>query len=382
MPSDRKQVVILYAETKLQKSIDLSGSLTVASAKKEGMVAIRDHLNILPGVPPVSLDPECTDFYPVPKDDNVTIRSLKGNLTMVVYPEPPRGQHLTPSPFVDALQSAIREVRDFKDQQNVAPLIREERVRSNAKPIENDNLLRRFEAMEEKIGRDIAELRQEKADLKRGNIGLKDDIEELKRVNAGLQDAVEELRRVNAGLQDAVEELRRDNTGLKQDNTGLKRDNTGLKHDIKELTEQMDETIRAVLGDKVAIDKIRRRVLLDMGRQQLAVICGHKDWIEWKDSQKAISTSGEDFAIRTAMIIEAEVVLRDSKDASEYWKAVGRDHSTLRLLIHRNHIRTHANIAAHTSSEKDISESVLALTATGDRTHMIIIFRAVYNNEP
>jgi hypothetical protein len=63
MPSDRKQVVVLYAETKLQKSIDLPGSSTVARAKEEGMIAIKDHLNILLGVPHVSLDPDCTDFY-------------------------------------------------------------------------------------------------------------------------------------------------------------------------------------------------------------------------------------------------------------------------------------------------------------------------------
>jgi hypothetical protein len=65
MPSDRKQVVVLYAETKLQKSIDLPGSATAANAKEEAMVAIRDHLiHMLPGVPPISLDPDCTDFYP------------------------------------------------------------------------------------------------------------------------------------------------------------------------------------------------------------------------------------------------------------------------------------------------------------------------------
>jgi hypothetical protein len=45
---------------------------------------------------------------------------------MVVYPQPPEGQHLTPSPFVDALQSAVHEVRDIKAQQNVAPLAREQ----------------------------------------------------------------------------------------------------------------------------------------------------------------------------------------------------------------------------------------------------------------
>lgn len=160
------------------------------------MVAIRDHLNILPAVPPVSLDPDCTDFYPAIKDDNTIIRSLKGNLTMVVYPEPPEGQRLTPSPFVDALQSAVREVRDVKAQQNTASLIKEESAKCNVKPADNDVLLRRFEAMEEKIGRDIAELMREIA-------GLKHNVEEL----AGLKPAIEELRRENAGLKHDIKEL-------------------------------------------------------------------------------------------------------------------------------------------------------------------------------
>lgn len=325
MPSDRKQVVVLYAETKLQKSIDLPGSSTVARAKEEGMIAIKDHLNLLPGVPHVSLDPDCTDFYPAPKNDNTMIRSLEGNLTMVVYPEPPKGQRLTPSPFVDALQSASHEVRDLKAQKNAASLIGEECPKRNVKPVSIDALLRRFEAMEERFGQDIAELKRDNAELKRGN--------------------------------------------------------AELKWDNAELSDRIDEAMRAVLGDKVAIDKIRRRVLLDMGRDQLAVICGHENWREWKE-KKAISTPSDDFAVRTAMMTEVETTLRDSNDPSEYWKAVGQDRSTLRLLIHRNHIRTYADIAAHSSTEQHIAESVLALAAPSDRTHMTAIFCAVFNKEP
>lgn len=82
------------------------------------------------------------------------------------------------------------------------------------------------------------------------------------------------------------------------------------------------------------------------------------------------------------MMTEVEMILRDSNDPSEYWKAVGRDHSTLRLLIHRNHIRTYADIAAHSSTEKNIAESVLALAAPSDRTHMTTIFCAVFDKEP
>ncbi|KAG0696623.1 hypothetical protein DFH29DRAFT_193732 [Suillus ampliporus] len=130
MSSNHKRLIVLYAEAKLQKSIDLPNSFTVAKAKQEGMTAIRDQLQTLPGVPPVTFDPDCTDFYPATKDDTV-IGSLQGNPTMVLYPEPPQGQHFTPSPVVDALQSAIHEVRDLKAQENAASLIREESTESN-----------------------------------------------------------------------------------------------------------------------------------------------------------------------------------------------------------------------------------------------------------
>ncbi|KAG2744207.1 hypothetical protein P692DRAFT_20837789, partial [Suillus brevipes Sb2] len=182
---------------------------------------------------------------------------------MVVYPQPPEGQHLTPSPFVDALQSAIHEVSDIKAQQNVAPLAREQ---STEKTADNNDILRRLVSIEERFGSEIAELKQVNAELKEANVGL---------------------RQANAGLQHDMEELRRD-------------DNAKLKHDFKELRSQMEETNRAVLGDKVAINKIRRRVLLDMGRDQLATICGHKNWREWKD-EKTTSTPGDDQSVQTMM---------------------------------------------------------------------------------
>lgn len=346
------------------------------------MEAIKEHLKTLPGMPLVTLDTDCTDFYPVPRDDNAIIRTLKGDLTMVVYPQPLEGQHLTPSPFVDALQSAIHEVRGVKAQQNVAPLAREESTEHYVTPADNiNNILRRFESMEERFGHDIAQLKQV-------NAGLQHDAEEQRQVNAGLQHDVEEMRRMNAGLQHDVDELRRVNAGLQhtveeqgQVIHGLQDDNAQLKDNIKELRGQMDETNRAVLGDKVAIDKIRRRVLLDMGRDQLAMICGHKNWKEWKD-EKATSTPVDDQTVQTAMMTEAEVILQNSTDASKYWKAVGQDRSTLRFLIHRSHIRTEGDIVAHNSTAEAIAESVLALTASSDRAHMITIFRAVYNNEP
>jgi hypothetical protein len=82
------------------------------------------------------------------------------------------------------------------------------------------------------------------------------------------------------------------------------------------------------------------------------------------------------------MMTEVEVILENSTDASDYWKAVGQDRSTLCFLIYRSHIRTEGDIVAHNSTAEAIAESVLVLTASSNRTHMISIFHAVYNDEP
>jgi hypothetical protein len=63
--SNRRQVTVLYGENKLQKTISLPASATVAAAKKIGSDEILQHLRLQSGVPPaISLDDECTDFYP------------------------------------------------------------------------------------------------------------------------------------------------------------------------------------------------------------------------------------------------------------------------------------------------------------------------------
>ncbi|KAG0698969.1 hypothetical protein DFH29DRAFT_1002356 [Suillus ampliporus] len=122
----------------------------------------------------------------------------------------------------------------------------------------------------------------------------------------------------------------------------LRREHAELRQEHAELRDQMNKTTRAVLGDIIAIDKIRQRVLLNIGRDQLAIM-------------------------RNGMTTEAKMMLQGSKDASGYWKAVGRDILALRLLIHRSRIKTRADIAAHSSTETGIAESVLALTSEGDR---------------
>ena len=63
--SNLSQVTILYGEHKLQQTIKLPASTTVTDAKKKGSEVILKHLRNQPGVPPsISIDDECTDFYP------------------------------------------------------------------------------------------------------------------------------------------------------------------------------------------------------------------------------------------------------------------------------------------------------------------------------
>jgi hypothetical protein len=60
--SNQTQVTVLYGENKLQKTISLPASAMIATGKKFGS---QEHLRLQPGVPTdVSLDGECTDFYP------------------------------------------------------------------------------------------------------------------------------------------------------------------------------------------------------------------------------------------------------------------------------------------------------------------------------
>ena len=58
-------MTVLYGESKLQKTISLPASATVATVKQFGSQEILDHLQLQPGVPTdVSLDDDCMDFYP------------------------------------------------------------------------------------------------------------------------------------------------------------------------------------------------------------------------------------------------------------------------------------------------------------------------------
>ena len=61
----RCNIAIVYGETKLHQTMSISTSATVAQAKQHGSETILRHLRLQPGVlSTISLDDECTDFYP------------------------------------------------------------------------------------------------------------------------------------------------------------------------------------------------------------------------------------------------------------------------------------------------------------------------------
>ena len=61
---DRRQITVLYGEKMLQKTISLHASAIVADAKKFGSDEILQRIHLQRGVPAISLDDECIDFYP------------------------------------------------------------------------------------------------------------------------------------------------------------------------------------------------------------------------------------------------------------------------------------------------------------------------------
>jgi hypothetical protein len=58
------QVTVVYGESKLQKTISVPSSCTVAMVKRIGSDEISKHLGLQPSLPAISLDDDCIDFYP------------------------------------------------------------------------------------------------------------------------------------------------------------------------------------------------------------------------------------------------------------------------------------------------------------------------------
>ncbi|KAG2060958.1 hypothetical protein BDR06DRAFT_966778 [Suillus hirtellus] len=124
-------------------------------------------------------------------------------------------------------------------------------------------------------------------------------------------------------------------------------------------------------------------ILIDMGLNQLAVICGYNDWKEWKE-QKEASIPGDDEDICIAMRAKVKVMLQrqGSSCLSEPWKAIGQGHWFLNKLIDVRSFRAHEDIVVCTASKEDIGKAVWGMTSEFPLCNLSAIFSAVYDKEP
>lgn len=129
--------------------------------------------------------------------------------------------------------------------------------------------------------------------------------------------------------------------------------------------------------------EIHLRILIDMGLNQLAVICGYKDWKEWKE-QKEASIPGDDEDVCIAMRAEAKTMLQrqGSNCLSESWKAIGQGRWFLNELIDVRSFRAREEIVVCTASKEDIGKAVRKMTFEFPPRDMSAIFSAVYDEEP
>jgi len=155
----------------------------------------------------------------------------------------------------------------------------------------------------------------------------------------------------------------------------LEETNASWKLRLDETNATLQTTMEAVFGDRVAINKIRNRVLLDMGRNKLAVVCGHKSWKAWKtvsDSRDAMI----DFALRRLN------ALSPIDEVSARWIVFSKQRTALQMLLLPNQVRDCGDLAAHASAKESIAESILALTVEQGRADMNAIFKVVFGEEP
>jgi hypothetical protein len=60
-----RRLTVLFCERELQQTLDIDASTTISEAKKIGSRHLLDYLRGQPNAPPgLSIDDECTDFFP------------------------------------------------------------------------------------------------------------------------------------------------------------------------------------------------------------------------------------------------------------------------------------------------------------------------------
>ena len=116
-------------------------------------------------------------------------------------------------------------------------------------------------------------------------------------------------------------------------------------------------------------------MLLDLGRNKLAVVCGHKSWKAWKTV-----SDGRDAMIDFALTrLNA---LSPIDEISARWIVFSKQRTALQMLLLPNQIRDRGDLAAHASAKESIAESILALMVEQGRADMNAIFKVVFGEEP
>ena len=70
------QVMLVYGEQNLQKTLLMPKGLSIHKAKEMGEVELLAHLSTLSSLPKIKFDPECTDIYPKPSNYEITVNVI------------------------------------------------------------------------------------------------------------------------------------------------------------------------------------------------------------------------------------------------------------------------------------------------------------------
>jgi len=151
----------------------------------------------------------------------------------------------------------------------------------------------------------------------------------------------------------------------------LRASNATLSEANRRLNAGMKLSVLAVCGNTSALNDMRVRILLDQGRNLLAVMCGYTDW---RDLEAHVDR-GEQI-LQTLQI--ATKHLPDDPSVSADWKNLMKQDSALQLLIFPREGCGHCDLASHVVRPQMIAAS---LSTFEDEEDLLIIFRAVYGSD-
>ncbi|KAH7920639.1 hypothetical protein BV22DRAFT_1132915 [Leucogyrophana mollusca] len=285
-PPELVEVRVVYGDPALQTTFKINNDITVSELKSCGIVEIGNTLVAHSGLK-IEIDPSSVDVHP-DASDRTRLRYLEGPLTMVVWPKPSDPNGNTSSPIIDMLERTSSELTKLKSEKAAQSMVEKSRLSNEGQRQRNIPPTMCFMVLDGWMY----------------HLHVAPDVDESSRSLAARVEEIEQR------LRDQEQEIQM-----------LKQENQKQNQEIDELHEKLRETTEA---DRDAINKIRQRMLLDLGRDKLAVICGSPDWAHWKKS-----SSGN----REEMMASASRTLRTSDQISGYWKALADDDKALRLLM-------------------------------------------------